>query len=171
MKVADVISYLREKSLFTLPSNIIDALNAKGIVSEDDSPEFKAWVEAMQMTLGEIKTYDDYINDRTPYATHQGVKGLEFPRVMVLIDDKEAKGHSFSYNKLFEVVPLSDTDIKNKNEGKENSIDRTSRLFYVTCTRAKESLAIVMYTSNPEKAKETAINNNWFTENEIEIMI
>lgn len=58
MKVADVISYLHEKSLFTLLSNIIDALNAKGIVSEDDSPEFKAWVEAMQMTLGEIKTYD-----------------------------------------------------------------------------------------------------------------
>ena len=110
-------------------------------------------------------------NDRTSYATHQGVKGLEFPRVMVLIDDNEAKGYTFSYDKLFEVVPLSPTDIKNRELGKETTIDRTSRLLYVTCTRAKESLAIVMYTSDPEKAKETAINNDWFTENEIQIMI
>ena len=65
---------------------------------------------------------------------------------------------------------MSATDIKNHGEGKENSIDRTARLFYVTCTRAKESLAILMYTSNPEKAKETAIKNNWFTENEIDIL-
>lgn len=171
MKVADIISYVHNKTLFTLPATIYDALNAKGNVSEDDTPEFKAWVDALQMPLSEIKTYDDYVNDRTPYATHQGVKGLEFPRVMVLIDDNEAKGYTFSYDKLFEVIPLSSTDIKNRELGKENTIDRTSRLFYVTCTRAKESLAIVMYTSNPEKAKDTAIKNSWFSENEILIML
>ena len=171
MKVSDIISFVHKKKLFTLPAIILEALNANGNVSEDDSPEFKAWVEAMQMPLVQIKMYDDYVNDRTSYATHQGVKGLEFPRVMVLIDDNEAKGYSFSYDKLFEVVPLSPTDIKNRELGKENTIDRTSRLFYVTCTRAKESLAIVMYTADPEKAKETAINNDWFTENEIQMII
>ena len=171
MKVTDIISFVHKKKLFTLPAIVLDALNANGIVSEDDTPEFKAWVEAMQMPLVQFIMYDDYVNDRTPYATHQGVKGLEFPRVMVLIDDNEAKGNTFSYDKLFEVVPLSPTDIKNRELGKETTIDRTSRLFYVTCTRAKESLAIVMYTSDPEKAKETAINNDWFTENEIQIMI
>lgn len=171
MKVSDIISFVHKKKLFTLPAIILEALNANGNVSEDDSPEFKAWVEAMQMPLVQIKMYDDYVNDRTSYATHQGVKGLEFPRVMVLIDDNEAKGYSFSYDKLFEVVPLSPTDIKNRELGKENTIDRTSRLFYVTCTRAKESLAIVMYTTDPEKAKETAINNDWFTENEIQMII
>lgn len=171
MKVSDIISFVHKKKLFTLPAIILEALNANGNVSEDDTPEFKAWVEAMQMPLVQIKMYDDYVNDRTSYATHQGVKGLEFPRVMVLIDDNEAKGYTFSYDKLFEVVPLSPTDIKNRELGKENTIDRTSRLFYVTCTRAKESLAIVMYTSDPEKAKETAINNDWFTENEIQMII
>lgn len=171
MKVSDIISFVHKKELFTLPAIILEALNANGNVSEDDTPEFKAWVEAMQMPLVQIKMYDDYVNDRTSYATHQGVKGLEFPRVMVLIDDNEAKGYSFSYDKLFEVVPLSPTDIKNRELGKENTIDRTSRLFYVTCTRAKESLAIVMYTTDPEKAKETAINNDWFTENEIQMII
>lgn len=171
MKVFDIISFVHKKKLFTLPAIILEALNANGNVSEDDTPEFKAWVEAMQMPFVQIKMYDDYVNDRTSYTTHQGVKGLEFPRVMVLIDDNEAKGYTFSYDKLFEVVPLSPTDIKNRELGKENTIDRTSRLFYVTCTRAKESLAIVMYTSDPEKAKETAINNDWFTENEIQMII
>ena len=171
MKVSDIISFVHKKKLFTLPAIILEALNANGNVSEDDTPEFKAWVEAMQMPLVQIKMYDDYVNDRTSYATHQGVKGLEFPRVMVLIDDNEAKGYTFSYDKLFEVVPLSPTDIKNRELGKENTIDRTSRLFYVTCTRAKESLAIVMYTSDPGKAKETAINNDWFTEKEIQMII
>lgn len=171
MKVSDIISFVHKKKLFSLPAIILEALNANGIVSEDDTPEFKAWVEAMQMPLVQFIMYDDYVNDRTPYATHQGVKGLEFPRVMVLIDDNEAKGYTFSYDKLFEVVPLSPTDIKNRELGKENTIDRTSRLFYVTCTRAKESLAIVMYTSDPGKAKETAINNDWFTEKEIQMII
>ena len=171
MKVSDIISFVHKKKLFTLPAIILEALNANGNVSEDDTPEFKVWVEAMQMPLVQIKMYDDYVNDRTSYATHQGVKGLEFPRVMVLIDDNEAKGYTFSYDKLFEVVPLSPTDIKNRELGKENTIDRTSRLFYVTCTRAKESLAIVMYTSDPEKAKETAINNDWFTDSEIQMII
>mgnify|MGYP002098305423 FL=1 len=54
--------------------------------------------------------------------------------------------------------------------GKENSINRTSRLFYVTCTRAKESLAILMYTSNTERAKQTAIHNGWFGKNEIDVL-
>lgn len=120
--------------------------------------------------MRQFKAYDDYVHDRTPYATHQGVKGLEFPRVLVLIDDEAAKGNSFSYNKLFKVAPLSNTDIQNKEKGKENSLDRTGRLFYVTCTRAKESLAILMYTSNPGKAKQTAIQNGWFEDNEIDIL-
>ena len=136
MKVTDIISFVHKKILFTLPAIILEALNANGNVSEDGTPEFKAWVEAMQMPLVQIKMYDDYVNDRTSYATHQGIKGLEFPRVMVLIDDNEAKGYTFSYYKLFEVAPLSPTDIKNRELGKENTIDRTSRLFYVTCTRA-----------------------------------
>lgn len=170
INVCEIVRYVEANYLFAIPDIIVDALHFNREANEDDSCELKVWVEAMKLPLSQLKAYDDYVNDRTCYATHQGVKGLQFPRVLVLIDDNEANGNLFSYDKLFEVAPLSDTDIKNRNEGKENSIDRTVRLFYVTCTRAEESLAILMYTSNPAKAKETAINNNWFTENEIEIL-
>ena len=89
---------------------------------------------------------------------------------MVIIDDSEAKGFLFSYDKLFGIKGLSDTDKKNLSEGKETSIERTQRLFYVTCTRAKNSLAVVMYANNPEGVKTEAIKKRWFEEDEIIIM-
>ena len=98
------------------------------------------------------------------------MKGLEFERVMVIIDDSEAKGFMFSYDKLFGVKELTETDIKHIEAGEESSIDRTLRLFYVTCTRAKESLAIIMYTSDPNKVRNQAINKGWFAEQEIELL-
>ena len=121
----------------------------------------------MDLPIEVIRKYDDYVNHRTRFDTHQGVKGLEFDRVLVIIDDSEAKGFMFSYDKLFGVKNLSETDINNMAEGKETSINRTQRLFYVTCTRAKKSLAVVMYTNNPEKVKEEVIQKGWFKEEEI----
>lgn len=170
MKVSEIIEFVQRNMLFAIPGHLTLALNSKEEEVDKDDEESLAWVRALQLPLRQFKAYDDYVHERTPYATHQGVKGLEFPRVLVLIDEEAAKGNMFSYEKLFNVVPLSQTDIKNKEMGKENSIDRTSRLFYVTCTRAKESLAILMYTSNTERAKQTAIHNGWFGKNEIDVL-
>lgn len=170
MKVSEIIEFVQRNMLFAIPDHLTLALNSKEEDVDKDDKESLAWVRALQLPLRQFKAYDDYVHERTPYATHQGVKGLEFPRVLVLIDEEAAKGNMFSYEKLFNVTPLSQTDIKNKEMGKENSIDRTSRLFYVTCTRAKESLAILMYTSNTERAKQTAIHNGWFGKNEIDVL-
>lgn len=170
MKVSEIIEFVQRNMLFAIPDHLTLALNSKEEEVDKDDKESLAWVRALQLPLRQFKAYDDYVHERTPYATHQGVKGLEFPRVLVLIDEEAAKGNMFSYEKLFNVTPLSQTDIKNKEMGKENSIDRTSRLFYVTCTRAKESLAILMYTSNTDRAKQTAIHNGWFGKNEIDVL-
>ena len=170
MKVSEIIEFVQRNMLFAIPGHLKLALNSKEEEVDKDDKESLAWVRALQLPLRQFKAYDDYVHERTPYATHQGVKGLEFPRVLVLIDEEAAKGNMFSCEKLFNVTPLSQTDIKNKEMGKENSIDRTSRLFYVTCTRAKESLAILMYTSNTERAKQTAIQYGWCEEKEIEIL-
>ena len=142
------------------PSDIED------IVEED----IRAWVEVMDLTINMVRSYDDYVNHRSQFDTHQGVKGLEFDRVMVIIDDSEIRGFLFSYDKLFGVKDLSDADLKNKENGKETSIERTQRLFYVTCTRAKNSLAVVMYTNNSEGVKTETIKKGWFEESEIIVM-
>ena len=53
---------------------------------------------------------------------------------------------------------------------KESSITRTTRLFYVACTRAQKSLAIIAYTYDCEAVKATAMKNNWFEDDEIRLL-
>ena len=86
------------------------------------------------------------------------------------MDDAEAEGNLFSYEKLFGAKEMSDTDLDNENHGKDSSISRTRRLFYVACTRAKESLALVAYTQNKESVKQTVLSNGWFAESEVEFI-
>ena len=70
-------------------------------VKESDDEELVAWVNVMDLPIEMVKIYNNYVNQNTRFDTHQGVKGLEFDRVMVIIDDSESKGNMFSYDKLF----------------------------------------------------------------------
>lgn len=65
------------------------------------------------------------------------------------------------------VKALSKTDTTNIETGKESVLERTLRLLYVICTRARKTLALIVYTEDPEKAKATAIEKGWFEEDEI----
>jgi DNA helicase II / ATP-dependent DNA helicase PcrA len=85
---------------------------------------------------------------------------------MVIMDDSAARGFMFSYEKLFGAKELSDTDLQNMREGKETSFDRTRRLFYVTCSHAENSLALVTYTENTDMVKKSVLSKGWFEENE-----
>lgn len=149
-----VVDEIIKSQLLTVPDVVRQAYMLSPSDIEDTvEEELRAWVEVMDLPINMVRSYDDYVNHRSQFDTHQGVKGLEFDRVMVIIDDSEIKGFLFSYDKLFGVKDLSNVDLKNKENGKETSIERTQRLFYVTCTRAKNSLAVVMYTNNPERVK------------------
>lgn len=176
-KMINVLRKVDETQLFEIPSMLKPMLaNSDLVVS--DSPENKlledeenqVWNAALDNPFSMFEKYAEYVSGQARFGTHQGVKGLEFDRVMVVIDDAEAKGFMFSYEKLFGVKEKSSTDIKNENEGNDNSIDRTARLFYVTCSRAKKSLAIIAYSADPERVKQLVLDRNWFLENEIEIM-
>jgi DNA helicase-2/ATP-dependent DNA helicase PcrA len=120
--------------------------------------------------FSQIKEYAAYVNKQAPFFTHQGVKGLQFPRVMAIIDDSEARGFSFSYDKLFGIKSKTAADIKNEKEGKETGIDRTRRLLYVICSRAQESLAVVAYTDNPTELKASLSGKGWFSDDEMMIV-
>jgi len=146
-----------------------DQKNVAGEQAEEpeNDPVLEAWETALQCKFSQFEEYVRYISDESRFGTHQGIKGLQFPRVMVIIDDDEARGWTFSYDKLFGAVEPTPTDIKNEQEGKETSIDRTRRLFYVTCSRAEESLAIVAYTKEPQKVNDYVLEQDWFDEDEI----
>ena len=160
----DVLLNLKESGLYELSERmeeIIDSTYAGG------DPKVIALKTALNVPFDEMERYAVYVSDQSRFATHQGVKGLEYPRVMVVLDDSEARGNWFSYEKLFGAKEKTQTDLKNEKEGKDTGIQRTARLFYVACTRAKESLAVVAYSENPTLVRSTALANGWFSGEEI----
>lgn len=136
---------------------------------EDLTDEIVAMRRALAVPFSQIEKYDAYVQGVSRFGTHQGVKGLEFPRVMVVLSDEESRGFLFNYDKLFGAKAKSKADYENEAAGKETSIDRTQRLLYVTCSRAEESLAIVYYSGAPEAVKRTVVERGWFQEEEVEL--
>lgn len=134
---------------------------------ERDDSEIAAWAEALETNFFQIQNYKDYINENSIFRTHQGVKGNEFERVMVVMDDDEAGGFLFSYEQYFGAKELSQASQKKRDKGEETGLDRTRRLFYVTSTRAKNSLAHVIYTSDVTKARVNLIEKKFAREDEI----
>lgn len=180
----DILWTVAETDLFPIPEALrpyanrqdaelheeILALLANVELAVDEGEDASGWEAFLTAPFAQIKPYRDYIDGVAAFDTHQGVKGREFDRVMVIIDDTEARGFLFSFDKLFGVKERSAVDLKNEEEGKETGIDRTRRLLYVTCSRAMKSLAVVLYSPNPEQARTHSIAEEWFAEDEIEMI-
>lgn len=171
--VRDVLSPLVTSNLIALNDQLIQAFNDQ---SSPETPEKSTtreekvklgWKKLMCALWAEVSRYRTYLDGQSALATHQVVKGSEFKNVMVIMDDKAAGGTQFSYDKLFGATSLTRSDHKNIEDGKETTVDRTLRLLYVTCSRAEESLALVLWSSNPEAALSQIRDSSWFFEDEI----
>lgn len=187
----DIVDVTRQTLLFEAPTNLTknietdivdgesspasptldgEGADIEGLIDpEERQKRLAAWGALKDVPFSQVEKYYSYIKGESYFDTHQGVKGLGFPRVMVVLDDEAAGGHLFSYEKLFGVKALSDTDNKNIAEGKDSALTRTNRLFYVICSRAEQSLAIVVYTTNPRALKEFFLTSQIFKEEEIHI--
>jgi DNA helicase-2/ATP-dependent DNA helicase PcrA len=175
----NVLRSVSMSGLFAIPETLRLVLgrrapdSAAGDKDDDDDladEGLSAWDTVMSMPFGLVEKYSHYVSGSSGFGTHQGIKGLQFPRVMIIDGDDEAGGFLFSYEKLFGVKEKSETDRKNESNNTETSIDRTRRLFYVTCSRAMSSLAVVAYSENPAKLKEQVIGRGWFDSNEVEVL-
>lgn len=176
-----LLQYVAKTELFLIPDVLVpfvdedqpevmpDTSGTDGQAIEEGKTEIGAWRKALEAPFAEIEPYDRYVRGLSRFDTHQGVKGREFPRVMVIISDEEARGFLFAFDKLFGVKEKTKSDIENESNGKETSIDRTRRLFYVICSRAEKSLAIVYYAADPASVKAAIDQKGWFTEAEVEV--
>jgi len=121
-----------------------------------ESAEFAALDKRLRDTLTafidcdttEVTRYLGYLELESPYATQQGIKGAEFPDVIVVLDDEEANYTLFSYDKLLKLTPPSKTDLQRQAGGEDTVIARTWRLFYVCASRARRALAIVLFAAD-----------------------
>ena len=126
----------------------------------------RGWCALFSTPWSQLQKYRTYLAGNSVLATHQVVKGSEFLHVMVVMDDKLAGGNQISYDKIFGGVQLSTSDRNNVKGGKETTIDRTLRLLYVTCSRAQESLALVLWSSDPTAALNKIKESGWFSDGE-----
>ena len=130
--------------------------------ADDGSSGFVNVQAFLDCNVAELWAYRRYFTEESPFATHHGVKGAQFERVLVVVDDEEAAFHQYSYGKYFGYVPLSDNDQERIEAGEETVLDRTRRLFYVCCSRAVKDLAVVLFVPDVPVARATIVNRNLF---------
>jgi DNA helicase-2/ATP-dependent DNA helicase PcrA len=129
----------------------------------DESEKELASMDAfLACPASQLLAYQIYISERSPFWTQQGIKGAEFDRVLVVLDDAESTHNQFSYEKYLGLKAPSDTDQKHIDAGEETTVDRTRRLFYVSCTRALKDLAVVLFTDDPVQAEAHVQQLNLF---------
>jgi DNA helicase-2/ATP-dependent DNA helicase PcrA len=182
---ADVLRLLHESKVILLDPRILSYLNLppqnevasdnnpEATEDEDDGEELTKEVAAMDAFLAcpasQFWGYYNYVNDDSPFSTQQGIKGAEFERVLVVLDDDEGTHVQFSYDKYLGIKPLSDRNEANRQDGKETTVERTRRLFYVCCTRAMKDLIVVLFTGDIAGAQRQIRSLGLFPEESIHL--
>ena len=174
--VREVLAPVLQAGLFEPDKRLVAAFNDENPPPPAPKPRqpeaienrlARGWNGLLESPWIQLCRFKTYLSGKSHLATHQVVKGSEFDHVMVVMDDEDAAGNLFAYDRLFG-APLGETDVKNVEEGNETSIDRTLRLLYVTSSRAKESLALVLWAKDAPQALEYAQKSKWFKPGEVQ---
>ncbi len=144
--ISTVLSKLNDSVNMNTIEEMINAFDKERIIRKDD--RFDEYIEKHKDVYDRLKTlpsaqiisYFTYYNSFSPYSTQHGIKGAEFDNVLVVMDNGRWNNYNFKY--YFEKTP-----------NKESVFQRTERIFYVCCSRAKRNL--VVYYPQPT---EVAIN-------------
>jgi DNA helicase-2/ATP-dependent DNA helicase PcrA len=160
----DIARFISDKGLMAFDERYIRLI---GVYSETANPigepaPDNAGLRFMQCDASELWGYRKYIEKLSPFATQQGIKGAEFEKVIVVVDDQEGQTNTFSYGKYFGVTEPSDRDRANAAAGKDSVIDRTRRLFYVCCSRALSDLAVVIFTDDTVRMRNALLERAFF---------
>ncbi len=146
-KLKENIDSLKNCSNKTIDAvmNIADKL---GLIQKDDilknfvSERQDQYTKVKDLPFAEIIKLFDYRDEHSPYSTQHGVKGAEFDNVFVVLNNGKWNQYNFTY--LFE----------NRTD-KESIVNRTRKIFYVCCSRAKQNL-VVFFEDPSQKVLEQA---------------
>lgn len=119
-------------------SEVIDLADSLGICVKDDKVNSYIennpylWKRIKEVSYKEARNVYNYRMGNKPFSTQHKTKGLEYNNVLVIL---KSNWSNYDFASLF------------YDNGKKYSIvERTKKLFYVCCTRAKENL-VVYYPS------------------------
>lgn len=166
--IKSVLEYCRQYELIEFSDRLIQHLDRKPRQEVYDQEKFGQekgdWLcdEFFDMATGELEKYCDFIRDNTNYSTQHGVKGEEYPDVLVVMDDIEAEWNYYNFCKL-----LAPETFGSPTKGQQQ---RGEKLAYVSFSRAEDNLRILLYTSKPTQTKDELVRNNLFAEKQISII-
>ncbi|GAB7534282.1 hypothetical protein BGC_04870 [Burkholderia sp. 3C] len=163
----DILRHVRESELLELDDRFRPHFQENPV--DDGSSGYVNVAAFLESSVAELWSYLRYLRDESPFATHQGVKGAQFERVLVVLDE-ESTHKQYSYGKYLGYEPLSEKDESHIAAGEESVLDRTRRLFYVCCSRAVKDLAVVVFTANVEAARAALLASQLFPANAIRDM-
>lgn len=133
--IAEVISDANEKDICLIDDKLNDFIQRKEYL----------YNRVKEVKFSEFQKLYEYLEGQTPFSTQHKTKGAEFDNVLVILDN--GGWNNYNFGNLF------------LGTGSASVLDRTQKIFYVCCTRAKENLAV--YFHNPtEIVLEKA--NSWF---------
>lgn len=111
--------------------------------------------------FSEFQKLYDYLEGKTPFSTQHKTKGTEFDNVLVILDNGNWNDYNFNYifkeDIIFQSLIEGKSKTKSKLEAFPRVLNRSQKIFYVCCTRAKENLAVFFHNPDGqviEKAKE-----------------
>lgn len=161
----DVLTYCHKNGLIHGSDRLIEQLakppRAEEYDEESHGEEKGDWLadSFFVMPTSELFAYQDFIEENTPYSTQHGVKGEEYPNVLVVFDDVEANWNQYSFSKL-----LTPGTAGEPTEGQQ---ERGRKLAYVCFSRAEQHLKILFFTPAPEATRAELIENGLFSDNQI----
>jgi len=163
--VRDILQFCRENSLVQLTDRMVEHLTREPRTEEYDAEvyveEKGEWLcdHFFGMDSSELQAYCDFIQENTAYSTQHGVKGEQYPNVLVVYDDVEAAWNHYSFTKL--LTPNT------TGEPTEGQLERSQKLAYVSFSRAEVNLRILLFTPDPQGAKRELIGRKLLSEDQI----
>lgn len=163
----DVLTFCQREDLVELPARLREHLGRDSRQEDYDealhSLEKADWLvdSFFSMSTAELPLLAKFIEKNTAYSTQHGVKGEEYPDVLVVFDDVEAAWNQYSFTKL--LTPLT------AGQPTDGQRDRGRKLAYVCFSRARVNLRILLFTPNPAAACAEIIGAGLLEEAQITI--
>lgn len=154
--VKEVLEYALEHKLILLSEGMTRLLekikkDTEGLLDEEKSKieKEKSFYDAvMALPYKEVIALFKYTQSQNVFSTKHGAKGEEYRNVLVVIDDTSWKSQ-YKFESFFDGTDTS-----------EARQERTKKLFYVSCSRAKENLVVLALSKMQESAMQTIAD--WF---------
>lgn len=170
--IRDLLMFVRDREIASLDERFIPFLTDAVPEDTDDGQdqEYASVIAFLATPAIQLWGYRSYIESQSPFSTQQGIKGAEFQRVLVVLDDEESDYSLFSYGKYLGIEALSNHDNENIAAGTDSVLDRTRRLFYVCCSRAVKDLAVVLFAPNARAALDAVLAKGIFASDDVHVL-